>query len=261
MAGQGSQVVQERAAGLLRPGIYTDYAIGGARARVPADPVDLGTKIDLFLHDFGEFAPPEALYALWIGSNDLRDAFAALGSDPTGAASQAIIAEALEATGDGIERLWDAGASLFLVSNLPNLAISPAIRTLDPAAQAAAQGLSILYNAGLEQTLQDLEALPDLQDIIIVRLDLFTILNAAVADPGSVGLTNVTDSCITPGVIRGAICKRPKTFLFWDYVHPTTRAHRLLGEQAEAILAATLGGFQGAKAERLERANPLVSAR
>jgi phospholipase/lecithinase/hemolysin len=239
---------------LLRPGIYTNYAIGGTRARASAGPVDLGTQIHLFLGDFGGLAPPEALYAIWIGSNDLRDAFAALGSDPTGATSEAIIAEALEATGDAIARLWDAGASWFLVANLPDLAVSPAVRTLGPAAQAAAQGLSILYNTGLEQTLQGLEALPDLEDVIIARFDIFAILNAAVADPESVGLINVTGSCITPGVLRGAICRRPDSYLFWDFVHPTTRAHRVLSKDAKAVLASTFRGIESAQAERLEEA-------
>jgi phospholipase/lecithinase/hemolysin len=245
---------------LLRPGIYANYAIGGARARPSAGPVDIDREIDLFLGDFGGLAPLEALYAIWIGSNDLRDAFAALGSDPTGAASQAIIAEALEATGDSIERLWDAGASSFLVLNLPNLTVSPAVRALGPAAQAAAQDLSVRYNAGLEQTLQDLEALPDLEGIIIARLDIFAILNAAAADPESVGLINVTDSCITPDVVRGAICRRPDTYLFWDYVHPTTQAHRLLGKEAKAVLA-TILDFESAQAERLEGSRPSIDAR
>jgi outer membrane lipase/esterase len=246
---------------LLRPGIYTNYAIGGTRARESAGPVDLGAQIDLFLHDFWGFAPPDALYALWVGSNDLQDAFAALEPDPTGAASQAIIAEALEATGDSIQRLWDAGASSFLVLNLPNIALAPATRTLGPDAQAAAQGLSILYNTGLEETLQGLEALPDLEDIVILRLDIFAILNAAVADPESFGLSNSTDSCITPDVVRGAICRRPDTYLFWDYVHPTTQAHRLLAKEAKAALATILEDFESAQAKRLQGSRPWIETR
>jgi phospholipase/lecithinase/hemolysin len=246
---------------LLRPGIYTNYAIGGTRARESAGPVDLGTQIDLFLGDFGGLAPPEALYAIWIGSNDLRDVFAALEPDPTGAASEAIIAEALEATGDAIERLWDAGASSFLVLNLPDIALAPATRTLGADAHAAAHGLSILYNTGLEQTLQGLETLPGLEDIVILRLDIFAILNAAAADPESVGLINVTDSCITPDVVRGAICRRPDTYLFWDYVHPTTQAHRLLAKEAKAVLATILEDFESVQAERLEGSRPSIDAR
>jgi phospholipase/lecithinase/hemolysin len=108
--------------------------------------------------------------------------------------------------------------------------------------RAAAHALSKRYNAGLKKILLGLEH--DNDDIVIARMDVFTILDEAVADPASVGLTNVTDSCITPYVIVGAICRRPNEYLFWDYVHPTTQAHRLLGHDAEAILAETFGALQ-----------------
>ena len=234
---------------LLLPGIYTNYAVGAARARTEG-PVDLATEIDLFLKDFDGDAPPDMLYVLWIGSNDLRDALAALEDDPTGGATVAIITEAVEATKNGIIDLVVAGADSFLVLNLPNVAITPAINTQDPDVQFFAEFFSEQYNAGLELVLLGLEAR---LGITIARLDVFAILNDAVADPASVGLINVTDSCITPGVIIGAVCRRPNTYLFWDFIHPTTQAHRLLSEEAEGSLEATFDGVAPAA--------PLVSAR
>lgn len=234
---------------LLLPGIYTNYAFGSARARAEGV-VDLGTEIDLFLEDFGGDAPSEMLYVLWIGSNDLRDALAALENDPTSGTTVAIIIEAVQATKDGIMDLWAAGADSFLVLNLPNLAITPAINTQDLDVQFFAEFFSKEYNNRLEAGLDELELA---LGITIARLDVFEILNDAVADPASVGLINVTESCITPGVIIGAICRRPNTYLFWDFIHPTTQAHRLLSEEAEGSLAATFDGFAPAA--------PLVSAR
>jgi phospholipase/lecithinase/hemolysin len=226
---------------LLSPGVYTDYAVGSARARTrEGDPVNLGIEIGLFLDDFGGVASPDDLYAVWIGANDLRDAL----QDPADAA--AIVAEALQATVSGIQQLYDAGARSFLVVNQPNLAITPALNTQPEQAQAAARALSAQYNSALEQFLSGLETTD--ADIAIARLDVFTILNAAVADPAAVRLTNVTDSCITPDVIVGAICRHPNRYLFWDFVHPTTKAHRLLSQDAEASLAETFGLFHGVAA-------------
>ena len=139
---------------------------------------------------------------------------------------------------------------MFLVLNLPNVAITPAINTQDPDVQFFAEFFSEQYNAGLEAALLGLEGK---LDITIARLDVFKILNKAVAHPRSVGLINVTESCITPGVIIGAVCRRPNTYLFWDFIHPTTQAHRLLSEEAEGSLEATFDGFAPAA--------PLVSAR
>ena len=99
---------------LLRPGVFTNYAIGGARARA-AEPIDLATLIGLFLADFDGVAAPESLYVLWIGANDLRDAFAAFEQDPSGGTTEMIIQEALRATKRGIKDLYDAGARSFLV--------------------------------------------------------------------------------------------------------------------------------------------------
>lgn len=92
------------------------------------------------------------------------------------------------------------------------------------------------YNGALEAGLSALEA--EL-GITIARLDAFALMNHLAEEPASFGLLNVADSCITPRVIAGAICRRPETYLFWDVIHPTTRAHRLVAEEAAAVLTAT----------------------
>ena len=51
------------------------------------------------------------------------------------------------------------------------------------------------------------------------------------------GFSNVTESCITPEVIRRAICSKPDEYLFWDGIHPTRIAHAILARRAEEILA------------------------
>ncbi len=217
---------------LLVPGHFTNYAVGGARAR--PDPGGIGLEIEQFLGDFAGAAPPGMLYVLWIGGNDLRDAL----ENPAEAAD--ILAEALAATIAGIRRLHLAGARSFLVPNLPNVAISPAIRALGAKAQQVARDASVQYNAALEASLSALEA--DL-GITIARLDAFAFLDELADDPESFGLLNVADSCITPGVIAGAVCRHPNTYLFWDAIHPTTRAHRLVSLEAAAVLAATFSNL------------------
>ena len=65
-----------------------------------------------------------------------------------------------------------------------------------------------------------LDRLANLPEIVIVGFDVFAGLEELVQQPDLAGLTNVTDSCITPGVIIGAICRRPHRYLFWDFVSP-----------------------------------------
>src|SRR5713226_4635951 len=75
---------------LLHPVLFSNYAVGGTRARTPTPPerfFDLSTQVGLFLRDFGGHAPADALYIVFVGGNDLRDALTALAQDPTFATS------------------------------------------------------------------------------------------------------------------------------------------------------------------------------
>jgi phospholipase/lecithinase/hemolysin len=221
---------------LQRPGIFTNYAFGRARAR-PVGPFDLGAQVDLFLTDFEGVAEAETLYVLWIGANDLRDALAALEENPTGSIHQLIISQALAATAAAIQELYAAGARSFLVLNLPNIGDTPALRARGAQARAIGRQLSEGYNTGLDTALDQLENLPD---IVILRFDVFTGLEDLVQMPDLAGLMNVTDSCITPDVIIGAICQPPRKYLFWDFIHPTRAAHAYHAEQAKALLETEL---------------------
>jgi phospholipase/lecithinase/hemolysin len=164
---------------------------------------------------------------------------AALEEDPTGTATADLIEAAIGASARAIEDLHMAGARSFLVLNLPNIGDAPALRVLGPDAQAAGKFFTEQYNDGLEAIL---EGLPyQLADSVIVSFDVFAGLEELVDHPDLAGLTNVTDSCITPGVIIGAICRQPRRFLFWDFVHPTKAAHEYLSEQVRATLELEFG--------------------
>ncbi len=230
---------------LRAPGVFTNYAVGRARARAGA-PVfafyDLSTQVSLFLSDFGGHASPENLYVIWIGANDLDDALNALVSDPTGATSAGIIQAAIAAVAGNIQTLWTAGARVFFIPNLPDLAITPAVRALGPVAQFAATQLTAAYNGALDQTLLALQGLPQIQ---LVRLDVTALLADVLAAPEAVGLTNVVDSCLAFGVVTGAICETPDSFLFWDGIHPTKAGHDIIADAAFLALASIVARWDG----------------
>jgi len=219
------------------PGVFTNYAVGRARARAGA-PVfpffDLSTQVGRFLSDFGGRASSTDLFVVWIGANDLDDALTALASDPSGATSMGIIQAAITAVAGNIQALWTAGARTFLIPNLPNLAITPAVRALGPGAQFAATQLTAVYNGALDQALTTLQGLPQIR---FVRLDVNALFAQLLLAPAAAGLTDVADSCLTFGVIGGAICETPNRFLFWDGIHPTTTGHGFIAQAAFLALA------------------------
>ena len=213
---------------LREPGVFTNYAVGRARAR-PGAPVfpdfDLGTQVGAFLTDFGGHATANRTYVIWIGANDLDDAIEALQVDQTGATSIGIIQQAIGATAESVQMLWAAGARDFLVLNLADPALTPYVRSLGPVAAGASTQLAAAYNGALAQALAALGALPQIQ----IRLfDMNAFLHTVVASPGRYGLRDVENACLKFGVATNAVCADPNHYLFWDGIHPTRAAHLII---------------------------------
>lgn len=209
----------------------SNYAVGGARAREVPNNMHLALQVGSFLSNVGGVAPPQALYVVEMGGNDLRDALLA---GPSGAA--AIIEAAITSIAAHIGTLYGAGARKFLVWNAPDLGLTPAIRAFDvlvPGTAAAATGASQLFNYHLDFALGMLQA--DLPGIEFVRLDVFQKLQDVVAAPENYGFTNITAACITPGV-PPFTCKKAAEYVFWDGIHPTRAIHAILAHEAAAVL-------------------------
>ncbi len=219
---------------LFIPLLFSNYAVGGARARREG-PFDLSTQVGLFVRDFRGQGPSDALYIVFVGGNDLRDALEELAVDTSGATSAAIVQSALLAIRDNLLTLHAAGARNFLVANAPDIGLTPFVRLLGPAAQGAATFLAAQFNGGLDLILQGVEGVGGTH---ITRLDVFRFLNDVVARPADFGLTDATHPCIVLNTRVHPFCGTPNKFLFWDGIHPTFAGHRLLAERANAALGA-----------------------
>jgi len=224
----------------LRTSAFTNYAFGAARARMTGV-MDLSSQVGLLLSNTKGNIPADALYSVYVGGNDVRDATATFfdvffnTGNPVAAqlAAEAVVGEAVQSIADNIMLLTSLGATNFLVPNVPNIGVTPAIQSLGPQAVEVATGLSSGFNAALETALFNLENGLDIQ---ITRLDVFKLINDAVADPDIADLVNVTEPCITPLVRKGAFCNKPDDYLFWDGIHPTRAGHAYLaGAGLEAL--------------------------
>lgn len=217
---------------LLIPRIFSNYAVGGARARHEGN-YGLGAQVGLFVLDSGGHGPADAVYVVFVGGNDMRDALAALAIDPSGATSADIVQLALIAIRDNILTLYSAGARKLLVANAPDLALTPAVRLRGPGAQGAARYFATQFNANLEAILQGLQLS---LGVSIARFDIYGIVNEIVASPAAARLTNVTDACIVLATLVNPYCTTPDTYLFWDGIHPTRVGHHILADRAAALL-------------------------
>jgi outer membrane lipase/esterase len=121
-----------------------------------------------------------------------------------------------------MERLYNAGARKFLVTNVPDVGATP--RGQDLPSPATATALSNGFNGTLNNELANFRASHSGAD---VRLADF---KSAVAI--TTGFTNTTDPCVVDLVA----CATPDTYTYWDNLHPTAATGRNMAKAALAVL-------------------------
>ena len=227
-------IPESGAPALLHPGHFTNYAVGRARARAEAPQFpdfDLATQVARFLGDFGGQAPSDAVYVIWIGSNDIGD-FLESGDE-------AILGAAGAAIAGSVQSLALAGARNFLVLNVPNPALTPLLASFPDAVKLQVQFLTQMYNAGVGDGLVQVQAgLAQFLgiEIHIRQFDADATLTDIVENPAKFGLTDATNPCLAFGVVVNVVCTKPSQHLFWDGLHPTTAAHGILMKQVKKAL-------------------------
>jgi phospholipase/lecithinase/hemolysin len=208
----------------------TNFAVAAARAYEDGTNYNLTRQVHTFLARSGGSAAPDRLYVIEMGSNDIRDSFQVYAVGGNGAP---ILQMALASIAANIQTLYAAGAREFLVWVAPNVALTPAIRSLGPAAGALATAVTQGFNGGLDQVVTQLSfALPGAS---FHRLDAWRLLNDINSDPSAFDFANVTAACVTPNV-PPFTCQQPDEYLFWDGIHPTKAGHAWLAREAAAVV-------------------------
>ncbi|MFN0163956.1 MAG: SGNH/GDSL hydrolase family protein [Burkholderiales bacterium] len=240
--------VEHLAAGLGLPGASNpsimggnNYAIAGARTGIGGFPPGVGTQLGAWGMPPGGPPPgglgagyaaadPNALYVLVAGGNDMRDART---FNPTldaagDAGRQAAAVTAINNLAGGLAFLASRGAQHVMIANLPDLGGSPEAGLLG--LQAASSDATDRFNAliptlmgfgaglGIDMRLLDLAGL--LEDVV----------DDALNNGGAqFGITNVSAPCVPFPFHAGNACAES---LFSDALHPSARAHELIGAAA-----------------------------
>jgi len=161
----------------------------------------------------------KTLFVVWGGANDI------LSATSTDDVLKAAVDQSLN-----VQRLINAGASQFIIPNLPPLGAIPRLNS-SPVTSIPATQASILYNATLAAGLAILRDFNPGRHIDLFQLDVFSLFTQIIASPPSYALVNVTDSS------QGIYTINPDTYLFWDDLHPTTRGHNILALTAAKLIA------------------------
>jgi phospholipase/lecithinase/hemolysin len=193
----------------------TNYAwAGGTTGSIRGEDVNMDVQVSRYL---SQHSPePDELFVLWGGTNDFF-----LGQmNPS--APVAYIK-------DQVFDLAAAGARNFLVVNLPSYFGSSSLNSR--LTQRAEEFNSLLSSAfdGVRSTLQE---------VTIFEFDYFSFFEKVTANPAEFGFSNVLDpACRNCVSANRTVVPNPDEYFFWDDVHPTAAAHRLIGDATYAILA------------------------
>ena len=166
---------------------------------------------------------PDALYVLWFGGNDylpteFPDFVPFTNPDQT-----------LENISNAVEALDSFGVKNLLVPNLPSLGDTPLALSLGESISNNLNQLTQAHNAGLSTLLEGFSQNPAL-DLNIIALDV----NSLFSNPQNLGFTNFTVPCFNTNT--GTLCNNPEDYSYWDFIHPTTRAHSILADAALVAL-------------------------
>jgi outer membrane lipase/esterase len=221
-----------------------DYAFGGALLESNPPSIfgapSLGTQVGAYLH--GHTPTSDDLFALIGGGNDFFET-SVLPGGPVGPDQPAAALE------DALQTLYAAGGRRFAVANLPPLGQTPAYQDLLKAGYITQGQIDAIngWSAGYDYFLaRDLAQFRQQHaDAHVIPVDTAGLFQQIIASPASFGFTNVSnaigDYTSQGGVLTDITVAEHDGYLFYDSVHPGTKAHQLLGLTAAADVYEALG--------------------
>ncbi|STX42363.1 lysophospholipase A [Legionella gratiana] len=218
-----------------------DYAFGGAGVSEEegADDVlfTLRREVNKYLLEHNDKASGDSLFVVWIGANN----YIALPSE---------IEKTLHDVHTGIvhslQRLVEKGAKHILVVNLPDLGRTPAAFELGAVGEMTFFAKE--HNHLLNRSIDNLRH--EYPDVEWLYYDLYQAFEEVIEHSQDYGFTNLTDTCVQfedniaqTSVLKmvAAVKSQAKEdvctgYLFFDLVHPTGLAHKILAEKARLML-------------------------
>jgi phospholipase/lecithinase/hemolysin len=185
-------------------------------------------------------ASPDSLFVVWIGANNY------LGLPEEVEKS---IQDVNTGITHGLQRLVDKGAKHILVLNLPDLGRTPAAIEFNSVTELSY--FAMRHNAALDASMAELKQTHP--EVNWLYFDLNKSFAHVLDYPSEYGFTNTTGTCFNAtvdevtkkSVLRMVASVKPNTnqkgcegYLFFDLVHPTGVAHKIMADKARIMLDA-----------------------
>jgi phospholipase/lecithinase/hemolysin len=188
----------------------------GAFANSASGPYGMAAQVQRYL-DEKPAGIATAVHIFWGGTNDVFDY-----PDPLSAEKSAVANISSQ-----IGSVARAGGRYFVWLNLFPLELTPR-----GAGNAAIKAACANFATDMPQAIADLQA--SNPGITIVPVDVYSLFKQITQAPAGYGFTNVTTQAQSFPV-------NPDEYLFWDYLHPTTRTHQVIANLALSDITRVLG--------------------
>ncbi len=227
-----------------------DFALGGAGVTGKDEDIDgvftLANQVKDFLSANDQVAEGDNLYIFWIGANN----YLILPEDEESAVHRVQLG-----ISKALDKLINAGAKQFLVLNMPDLSKTPLARSLSDKSRAKLARYTNAHNQMIEKMRADYQhKYPHVQWHFY---DINNTFKRLVDNPEEFGFTNVENTCydedFSATVSMHPVIRIEKRFnltakrncddyLFFDPVHPTGRAHKILYQELVNVLGDVFNG-------------------
>ncbi len=213
----------------------TNYSYGGANTTSQIHsptyyPIGTQGQYYFFSQNMKNKAPSTALYLMWAGGVDMKNAASSIYATTD---SLLLTANSTAASiGSTLRNLIGIGARHIAVLNLPDMSTIPASATLAANLKQNRQYASLAFNQAIAQ---QVAALNGLNGAHVVLVDTYTLFQQMEASPAAYGFTNASAACwpsgdqaTKPGWMCSTNYNLQNQYLFWDTVHPTASGHQFI---------------------------------
>jgi phospholipase/lecithinase/hemolysin len=226
-------------------GLYSSYVTD---PQSPLYRTGLLSQVRQFIAD-NTATEPEDLFIIWAGLND----YAGKAQQPT--------SEVIDNITAAVRQLVGSGAENILIVNLPDLGALPAAKSHGNLSPTLTK-VTIAHNQALALAVESLTAA--LHPANVTLYDVYSKLEKVIHDPERFAIVDVQDSCISntgypfspPSTIAFGCAATPNEYFFWDSIHPTTAAHRLIAEGAYSALGGDVDFRIASSEDNRERITP-----
>jgi thermolabile hemolysin len=201
---------------------------------------DLVTNLSRFA------APPDAgtaLFVVWV--NDADFVYDVIHYAPYTTNNLAVWTSAINQSLTNhlraIQTLYAKGARTLVMPNAVHITKVPYFVRLASADKKFVRQRIIDFNAAFAATLN--QTMASLPGLVIHIPDIFTLLDDMVAEPADYGLTNALDDGFSidalsdPLLLDKSFTGPGASYIFWDYMHPTAKAHAVIADYVQQLVA------------------------